>query len=113
MEMFQVMLNYPQIHTDMIFENIPTIPLEQRAGMEKKNRAMFMDGGIDDEADLIPYTYKVRCDKQFPAWRKHRDIELVILQGSLNADISVDKITSFSLRPPELRHIFVEVGNYF
>ena len=33
MEMTQVMLNYPQIYTDMSFLNIPTIPLELRAGV--------------------------------------------------------------------------------
>ena len=27
MEMTQVMLNYPQIYTDMIFDIIPTVPL--------------------------------------------------------------------------------------
>ena len=36
MEMMQVMLNYHQIHTDMVFENVPTLPLENRAGVECK-----------------------------------------------------------------------------
>ena len=34
MEMIQVMLSYPQIHTDMVFENVPTLPLEQSPGVE-------------------------------------------------------------------------------
>ena len=33
MEIFQFMLNYHHIHTEIIFENVPTIALEQRAGM--------------------------------------------------------------------------------
>ena len=30
-----MMLRYPEVHTNMQFENIPTMPLELRAGIEK------------------------------------------------------------------------------
>ena len=41
--MMQVILNYPQVHTDMVFENIPTLPIEHRAGIETttKNKNMM------------------------------------------------------------------------
>jgi len=38
MEITQVMLNYPNIYTDMMFLYIPTIPLELRAGVEYNGR---------------------------------------------------------------------------
>lgn len=38
---------------------------------------------------------------------------MLIIQGIFDVPVSVDKITKFSIRPPELRHIFREVGNYF
>ena len=43
MEMIQVMLKHPQVHTDMEFDNIPTVPLELRAGVECKDRNFQMD----------------------------------------------------------------------
>ena len=35
MEMLQTMLKYAEVHTNMKFEKIPTMPLELRAGIEK------------------------------------------------------------------------------
>ena len=113
MEMLQVMLKYPQVHTDMNFVNISTLPLEQRAGIETRNKGFHMDRDIEDGADLTPLSYKIRIEKKFPDWRKHQEIELISIQGSVQENISVDNITSFSVRPPELRHIFNSVGNYF
>ena len=68
MEMLQVMLNYPQIHTDMVFENIPTVPLEQRSGMECNTKRRERDNGCNDGDDLISLSYTIRIDKNFPSW---------------------------------------------
>ena len=35
MEMYQMMLQYKEVYTNMVFENIPTMPLELRAGIER------------------------------------------------------------------------------
>ena len=35
------------------------------------------------------------------------------MQWVYSASISVDKITKFSVRPPELRHVIRLVGNYY
>ena len=44
MEMYQVMLGYPQIHTDMKFETKSTLPLEYRAGVECNiKKSIMMD----------------------------------------------------------------------
>ena len=55
----------------------------------------------------------VRDAKHFPPWRQHHDQELLILQGHYKVSISVDKITRFSVRPPELRSMIMNVGNYY
>ena len=33
MEMYQIMLKYPEVYTNMVFENIPNVPLELRTGI--------------------------------------------------------------------------------
>ena len=73
MEMLQVMLNYPQIHTDMVFENIPTVPLEQRAGMECNTKRRELDRGCNDGDELISLIYIIRRENNFPPWRQHRN----------------------------------------
>ena len=104
MEKIQVMLNYPQVYTDMLFESVPTVSLEMRCGTHLKSNN---DNCPSDGDDTLPISYIIRQQKNFPSWRQLRDPELLILQGLLNSPISVDKITLFSVRPPELRQIFV------
>lgn len=113
MEMIQVMPHYPQVHTDMVFENVPTLPLEQRAGVECSNECGNTNRTRNDGDDLIPLSHQIRSDKELPDWRQNRYPKLLILQGVLNSPISVDKITRFSVRPPELRHIIRTVGHYY
>ena len=36
MEMYQMMLKYPEVYTNRVSENIPTMPLELRDGIERK-----------------------------------------------------------------------------
>ena len=72
MEMLQVMLNYPQVHTDMVFENVPTLPLEQRAGVECVANNDIHDGICNDGDELISLSHQIRQEKHFPEWRQHR-----------------------------------------
>lgn len=67
----------------------------------------------NDGDDILSLSYQIREEKGFPHWRQHRDEELLVLQGLFTSSISIDKITKFSVRPPELRHIFRNVGNYY
>ena len=113
MEMIQVMLNYPQIHTDMAFENIPTVPLEQHAGMECNSKRGEFDSGCNDGDELISLSYIIRREKSFPSWRQHRPQELLMIQGTFDSPISVDKVTKYSVRPPELRHVIRTLGHYY
>lgn len=97
MEMIQVMLNYPQVHTDMVFENIPTVPLEQRSGIECKVNESTRVNNLNDGYEIISLRYTIREEKGFPNWRQHRAEELLIMKGLFNSSISVDKFTQYSV----------------
>ena len=62
-----------------------------------------MEGENEDYDEVLPFCFKIRERKEFPEWRQHSDSELLILQGIFNTPISVDKVTMFSLRPPDLK----------
>ena len=72
--MIQVILNYPQAHTDMVLENIPTLPIEHHSGRE---RTVVDNGNSDDRPEDSAYTsimcYEVRLYKHLPEWRQHRE----------------------------------------
>ena len=107
--MVQYICGYGEVLTDLVDEVIPTQPLEHRAGVVTvRNKS-----NIEDGANLVSISHTVRKALDLPKWRQHTDSELLILQGSLNTSISIDKITQFSLRPPELRFFFDQPGNYY
>ena len=48
----------------------------------------------------------IRSSKEgLPQWRKHTTSEIKIFEDLFKSRISIDKITLFSLRPPEFRYI--------
>ena len=63
MEQLQVMLNYPQVHTDMVFEIIPTVPLEQRAGIECKVHHNTVFNNPTDGDEIMSLSYTIREEK--------------------------------------------------
>ena len=129
MEMLQIMLSYPQVRTDMIFEIICTLPLEQRPGVEKtvqlsttnflKENYDFIDINNErdeqelDGMDISVLIQKIRKEKKMPKFRNLSQSELIMLQGAQSSRISIDKVTKFSLRPPELRVIVRKIESYF
>ena len=107
--MIQYICGYGEVFTDLVDEVVPTQPLEHRAGVETIRKM----SNVEDGANLVSLSHTVRNTLDLPNWRQHTDSELLILQGSLNTSISIDKITKFSLRPPELRIFFDQPGNYY
>jgi len=109
MEMLHVMLKYPEVLTDLKFVSIPTVPLELRARV-----GISADKVASDEAFTIPEIVEVRTAKvQDQAYRQLTEGEIITLNDLRLSQYSVDRITQFSLRPPELRSLFDSVGNYF
>ena len=104
------------------FVNIPTLALEDRGGYLKKavrkigdiNRAILYVN--EDRSSPYPAgtDYGVRFGaiegrnnvEGFPEWRKLRRMQEIMLYDQCFSSVTVDNMTSFSLRPPEL--LFVD-----
>ena len=110
-EMLHQMLKYPEVITDLQFINIPTMPIEYRAGIELDS---FVAPVAEDCAQTGSVSNDIRLFKEnLPQWRKHTIYEMRIYEDLTKSRISVDKITLFSLRPPELRSIIDKPRHYF
>jgi hypothetical protein len=127
-EMIQLILGYPQVHTDSEFVPVSTLPLGERRGVERtkpidslKRETLervtvqnlpFATGPSDLMSNVIPVD-RIRRFMILPPRRLHTDIEVMILKDSLFSPVSVDRVTIFGARPPELRSVFDQMGPYF
>ena len=144
-----MILGYPEIWTDLIFINIPTVLLEQRTGIEKinkfgtnnannsesinkidesenttntsgtnsqsvnrrlsrrNNRHGSRRDDISDGMDTSNPCVDIRKKKNFPKNRLFTDSQLLIMNGVKNSTISLDKISIFGIRCPELLQIIL------
>ena len=109
MEMLHSMLKYSEVTTDLRFEVIPTTPLELRPGITFKK----LRPKREDAAEVGVLVDSIRRAKRLPAWRQLSEPELLVAQDTQTSNTKIDKITQFSLRPPELRKLFDKVGEYF
>lgn len=113
-EMLHQIFGHPDIYTNRHFVQVPTMQLEKRPGIEIKRKKEEKNNDYpSDGKNLQIDTYAIRKQKRFPSWREHTDTEYMVLDDVRNSNISVDKITIFSVRPPELRRVFNAVGEYF
>ena len=122
LQMIQQILGYPEVFTDMKFIQIPTIPLKERVGFRTPSKevdASFLEEvnscfqNNDDGIDLsIPSEVLRRKILQLEPWRKHPN-ELLIIDSYYKSYISLDCVTKFSIRPPELKIIIRQVGQYY
>ena len=107
-----MLLGYPDIRTDLRFTNVPTVPLEQRVGVEKtkmkkepnENNNENNNDTITDGFDTSSPCVDIRENNFFPLHRLFTDSQKLIIQGTMNSSISLDNITLFGIRPPELLH---------
>ena len=104
------LLGYKLSRTDIRGADVPTIPLENRVGFL---RPPPKNVNVEDGAELGVVVQNVRVENNLPQWRRHTDTEIMILEGLKDSTLSVDKITVFSVRPPELRSIFDQPGFFF
>lgn len=109
MEMLHVMLKYPEVYSNLNFIQISTMPLELRAGIEVNNK----NDNVEDGAHIGSLSNHIRHEKDLPSWRQHTANELMLFEGLKSSNISIDKISKFSLRPPELRFLFDSIGDYY
>ena len=109
-EMLHVMLKYPEVYTDLKFVSICTMPLELRV-----SKKINIDSETNDDGFFInSVSDQVRSNKPLlPNWRQHSINDKLLMNDIKQSGLSVDKVTQFSLRPPELRGTIDMVGNYF
>jgi len=114
------LLGYSQVFTDLEFVDVSTVPMEDRAGFDREkkifsffNFANVPNGPNDVSATDVIAAYKIRNETlTLPEWRKISRSQELILKDLLFSPISVDKITVFGVRPPELGFVG-HVGLYF
>ena len=110
-EMLHQIMKYPEVTTDLSFITITTMPLEYRAGIELDN---YVLSPVSDSAQSGSVSNDIRSSKEgLPQWRKHTTSEIKIFEDLFKSRISIDKITLFSLRPPELRYVINSTKHYF
>jgi hypothetical protein len=105
-----LMLQIPQIFTDANFIHIPTMCLEQRAGILVKPLPKastsnpfprYVPLNVGNETSGVMY----REAHSFPAERMFTVIEKMIISDTLSCPDSIDKITLFGIHPPDLRFV--------
>ena len=111
-----MILAYPEVRTDLNFISIPTVPLEQRIGIEKlsnENCTIYQNGQNTDEMDTDNPNISVRIRNSYPTHRRFTDSQTLLIESTTKCKISINRISLFGIRPPELFHIFKKIGNFF
>ena len=114
-QMLQLLLGYEQVHCNIEFVRVPTTLMQERRGLERirpidKLRGVRGNRPLDIDDGKLP-TIALRED--LPGWRQHSDYQKMVLKDLMFSPVNVDKITVFSLRPPELIGIVDECRQYF
>ena len=130
--MVHLLLKYPEIITNLNFIHISTLPLEFRAGTEKRDKSDSLpsrrrnrnqrDGtqvnvfnAINDSARTDNFvSARIRNSiEHFPIWRKHTNSERLTFDSVEASNLTVDKVSKFSLRPCEFRKAFPQMRQFF
>ena len=112
-ETTMLLLNFEQVYTSYEFEKVVTVPLEERPGVDNVRfyQRRFLDGNPRDVQDVdtsrIVLSNKVRmdwtCGNQVTTpIRPFDDNALMFAGDQCFSTMSMDKVTQFGLRPPEL-----------
>ena len=114
-EIVMQFLQYPAITTSFRFEFIPTTPMGSRPALAKRKSALesMQDHGEFEDVHQIRDLdeknmnagYVVRRSLQLGTGRQFTPYQLTVYADFLFQEVHPDKVTKFSLRPPELRFI--------
>ena len=124
-EMMSHFLGHTQIHTDLKYIHIQTNPMEGRPVIRKKrspidilkqiNRDIIPDNATipsDINTSQVFANQAARTSLGFPTCRVFDSYQEVTFVDQLFQRNSVDQVTTFSLRPPELRFVR-SIAHYF
>ena len=121
MEIEQLVLGYPTNYTTIQYIHVSTHPMEERKGFDKKApvekindaRERANEDPFLTPQDVLDVSLPVISLRQdLPVWRHFSNCQEVMIKDNIFSTITVDKITRFSIRPPELRS-FDLVSKYF
>jgi predicted GIY-YIG superfamily endonuclease len=114
-ELLMQMLKYPMITTTFKFEYIPTQnmaarPMLKRTPVIQKLKAtgqvpVYARRHTDLNAGTTFPGYRARKSQEFAAYRNFDNYQRVLFLDSFFQPGSLDKVTIFGLRPPELRWV--------
>ena len=111
-EQLQICLQEPQIQTNYESIKVSTTPLGERAGLVRtqpfgtKPEDLSKNGDItspdldDDHLEIVPYR-----DQQLPPFRRHSRSQKLVLRDQLHCPVTLDRVTLFGCRPPELMYV--------
>ena len=109
-EAIMLLCQIPQISTNIEFIHVSTVSLEERPGMDKKptiykiTKESPIHGPINTGADLdtsqVLPSQNVRTT--FPQYRQFTNSSIMLAKDQLLSPLTIDSITIFGLRPPEL-----------
>ena len=124
-EIVQLLSREPQVHTNLEFIKVDTTPLEDRAGLHKipeTSRRRNDDEGFleryqrmagNNTLHFVIMSDYVRYDMSFAPWRLFTPSQVLLINDNFSSEVTVSKVTVFSVRPPELRDLFPTLTNYF
>ena len=113
-EMLMQILLYKPVSTSFTFEFIPTLPMGMRPMLKSKSIAQRIierseSGHRDLNASNLFPGYMIRKEKNIP--RQYDQYQEVTYLDAINTPGSIDKVTIFSLRPPEL--VFIRYLSWY
>ena len=97
-----------EVVNNLDFEKVSIMPLELRGGVLINTRRKLEDG-----AHLVSPGDTYRNSVMSGNWRQFSCSQKMILNDMKLSKVSVDKVTKFGLRPPELLQLFNKMGDYF
>ena len=91
------LLNFGYVRSSFDFIHLPTVPIECRGAIKLKNKRP-----IQHANNFCLQSLAVREKLLFPAYRLPSTSQIEILRDNLIVETTMDKMTLFGLRPPEL-----------
>lgn len=111
-EMMQIILGKPQVYCNIEFVRVPTLPLGERAGIERRPpeevfEELEASGKIKSNKDsfdfMVPIVqYRLDNLSCSRGWRCCTNSQVLMLKDQMVCRLSLDRVFVFGVRPPEL-----------
>eukprot|EP00957_Ditylum_brightwellii_P144540 11010501-Ditylum_brightwellii.AAC.1 len=117
-EMLHQLFGHPDVFTTLEFIDISTFPFELRGGNKVTidNQGNTVHQGVtpDDDVHIASCPAKQkRVELRLEDWRMFSENQMMTYRNHYMKNVTYDKVSQFSLRPPELLTLFDTVADYF